>query len=663
MNSFESLSIFRHFQSFVWLRWRIRINQMRHGSTIGKVFAALLLVSYGFAIVIGVSLGVTAGVFLPRMFSKENYFLLWDGWIAIFCVVWVIQVATDLQRSDAITFDRILHLPVPYEQAFAVNYLSSLIGLPFLFLSTLSFGFILGSCFSIGPIAILIAIPFAVFLLAVTALTYQLQGWLATLMSNPKLRPYILIGVPIVIVLCVQLPAMVMSRIAKQEAIRTTTNSSTNSSTVDSNLIAQSNQEKSMAPAEIAAETTTEIATETIADATTETTADATTETTADANPTQKADPERAAAIAVAKREAFVRMLRRINLLAPPLWMAGCVESIMAGSLHVFWLTGAMGLAAGLSLRRNLRQTLRYYKGETDGRSALRNRVAKAAVFKKEPSESAAPVSERRTRVALVERSVAYVSEETSAITAMTWQTMSRAAEVKLYVLLPFVTPFMLYGILKAWSVPPIEELKAGIIVGLASFVLFISSGMLGNAFGYDRAGFRAFVLSPVRRERILLGRNLAIAPILLLQILVLSLAVGIYFHLAFDKLLCAILLSTAMLPPYLLLTNIMSILTPFPLAAGSIQPKQFTLIPVLLSMVLSMFMPLMMLIAVAPLVLEWLIDRAFPRFAAVPIALLFAITLFVGACYLYRWLLPWEGKLLVRREKELLRVVTSKIE
>lgn len=245
----------------------------------------------------------------------------------------------------------------------------------------------------------------------------------------------------------------------------------------------------------------------------------------------------------------------------------------------------------------------------------------------------------------------------------MTLQSMMRAPEVKLYLLLPLIAPFILLGVLNAIDLPKIDELKAAVIVGFTACSLFITSGLLGNYFAYDRAGFRAFVLSPIQRKRILLGRNLATAPFLLLQSFLLALAIGIYFGMAIEKMLCAVILSATMLPLYYLLTNAMSILTPFPLAAGSIQPKQFNLIPVLFSLVLSMFMPAITVLALVPLGLEWLIDRSFPILEFVPIAFLLSLPWLIGSIWTYRWLLYWEGRLLAIREKELLRVVTSKIE
>ena len=275
---------------------------------------------------------------------------------------------------------------------------------------------------------------------------------------------------------------------------------------------------------------------------------------------------------------------------------------------------------------------------------------------------SASPQSGEKS-VLLVERRIPFVSEETAAIITITLQSMTRAPEVMLYLLLPLIAPFILFGVLQSWQMPKIDELKAAVIVGFTACSLFITSGLLGNYFAYDRAGFRAFVLSPIRRERILLGRNLATAPFLLLQSFLLALAIGAYFGMAFDKMLCSLFLSASILPLYGLLTNVMSILTPFPLASGSIQPKQFNLVPILFSLVLSMIMPAITVLALLPLGLEWVIDRFVPSTGFFPIAFLLSILWLFGSIAIYRWLLPWEGKLLAKREKELLRVVTSKIE
>ena len=356
----------------------------------------------------------------------------------------------------------------------------------------------------------------------------------------------------------------------------------------------------------------------------------------------------------------FIAGIGMLNRVFPPLWMAGCAQSIMAGTWHVFWLSSAMFAVAFLSLRRNYRQTLRYYLGESDSR-AIQKRMGKSQSLVAKPAVSATSRSGGKSR--MIEWQIPFVSESTSAITAMTWQSMKRAPEAKIALLLPFVAPFVMFGALQSIDLPEVDELKASMIVGFSALVLLISTGILGNQFGYDRAGFRAFVLSPVRRDHILLGRNIAAIPVALLQTICLTLSIGFFFGLAIDKVFASVLLSSSLLPPCLLLFNLMSILTPFPIAAGSMQPKHFDLVPVLLSMLLSMILPLITLVALFPIGIEWVVERYILKTSALPIALILSVFWLAGSMLLYRWLLPYEGRLFARREKELLRIVTSKIE
>jgi len=633
-----------HFWTFVWLRWRIRVNQLRHGSSLGKALAAILLVSFAVSCVVVLAISGTMGGTLPRLIPRESYFLFWDGISAIFCSVWLLHVATDVQRTDAITLDRILHLPVAFSQAFAINFLSFLMSMTLVLMFVFCIGFTVGSCFAIGPIALLFPIPLVFFLLAITALTYQFQGWLAALMSNPRRRQWIMIVLPFCIIVISQIPTIVASRIARNESQQNR----------EHGLAAPQAVTPSPAPPQVPSPTEVDdpIPSRELIDED-------------EKRATELLESNNVRKLARARnQELWLGRLRQANLFFPPLWMAGCVESIMSGTRHVLWITAAMALVGFVSLRRNYYQTLRFYKGQM---VSLATPSATLTANENQEVRQTLParVSQSRegNRRLLVERSIPIVSDETAAIITMTLRSMTRAPEVKLYLLLPLIGPFVLFGVLQSVQLPKIDELKAAIIVGFSAFGLFVTSGMLGNSFAYDRAGFRAFVLSPIPRERILLGRNLATTPFLLLQTFLLALAIGIYFGMAIDKLLCALVLSASLLPLFSLLTNLMSILTPFPLAAGSIQPKQFNLVPVLFSLVLSMFMPAITGLALIPLGIEWVVDWFFPNIAIIPFAFLLSIPWLAASLFLYRWVLPWEGKLLANREKELLRIVTSKIE
>jgi ABC-2 type transport system permease protein len=649
-------------RTFLWLRWRIRINQLQHGSAIGRALAAVLLACIVMASLCLFLGGFVAGVLVPRFLPQEHYFLLWDGLVVIFSFIWVVHVATDLQRSDAVTFDRILHLPVSFPQAFTINFLSSLCDVHFVCLSAICFGFIFGSGFSLGLHAWLIGIPFIAFLLAITSLTYQLQGWLAAMMSNPRRRQMIMITIPLAIVAITQIPAFVATRIAR-ESERSQPHSAPPPTTAE--LPSPALPSPALpSPALPSPALPTESVP--LADL------PSPPSPAPESLPTQvseaEATPIRALDQGPKNRKArqfenFVASMRRLNLWVPPLWMAGCVQSIAEGSWHVYWLTASMVLIAWGSLGRNYRQTLRYYLGQTDSRANTSSR--KGAFDSARSPASLEPGLARNSNAGLkmIEWRIPYLDESTSAVTTMTWQSMVRAPEAKVALLLPLIAPFVLFGVLRSIRLPGVDELKACLLIGFSAFTLLITAGILGNQFGYDRAGFRAFVLSPIRRDRILLGRNMAIVPIVLVQITGLTLAIGIYFGMEIDMMLAAIILSVSMLSPFFLLLNLMSILTPFPIAAGSIQPKNFDLRPALLSMLLTMVFPLIGALAMVPIGIEWVVEHYLIEASSIPIALLLSWIWIFFSWLLYRWLLPYEGRLLARREKELLRIVTSKLE
>src|SRR5205823_10822533 len=67
-------------------------------------------------------------------------------------------------------------------------------------------GLSLGLVFAKGPLMLLLLPLLASFLLMVTAVTYQFQGWLASLMVNQRRRRTIIVLVTAVFILVCQLP-------------------------------------------------------------------------------------------------------------------------------------------------------------------------------------------------------------------------------------------------------------------------------------------------------------------------------------------------------------------------------------------------------------------------------------------------------------------------
>jgi hypothetical protein len=197
-------------------------------------------------------------------------------------------------------------------------------------------------------------------------------------------------------------------------------------------------------------------------------------------------------------------------------------------------------------------------------------------------------------------------------------------------------------------------------VLGAAAMVMMTMLQMAGNQFGFDRAGFRVFVLCPAPRREILLGKNLALAPLPLAWGLVSMLAVQWFYPMRLDHLAALPFLLIAMYLVFCLLANLLSIFAPVPIAAGSFRPSHSRLVPVLLNLVAFFFFP----VAFAPLLLPLGVEFAVAELggvAGLPIALPLSALVCALVGGLYWAALGWQGQVLQLREQLILKVVTSK--
>ncbi len=240
---------------------------------------------------------------------------------------------------------------------------------------------------------------------------------------------------------------------------------------------------------------------------------------------------------------------------------------------------------------------------------------------------------------------------------------MLRAPEVKLYLFLPLLAPAILGMVFRKGLSSFNDYWKGLVLCGFSAFAMLVASGIAGNMFGYDRSGFRAFVLSPMDRRSLLLGRNLAYAPLIAVLTLSATFVFCLLYQVGLGMSLLAMLITLTMLGPYLLVMNWMAILTPFPIASGSVQPKHFDFGSVVLNLVLSMILPFILGVSLLPIGAQFLLGKLLPTLDGWPLGIPLSILLFVGSLWLHRTVLPYQAKLLEKREKELLRIVTSKVE
>jgi ABC-2 type transport system permease protein len=185
---------------------------------------------------------------------------------------------------------------------------------------------------------------------------------------------------------------------------------------------------------------------------------------------------------------------------------------------------------------------------------------------------------------------------------------------------------------------------------------------LFANQFGYEREGFRAYVLSPVNRRLILFGKNLASWPVGAAFGLFLLIAMSIWLRLPLSAALAAVFQLASLLLLGSMSGNLLSILVPFRIAAGSLKPTKMPALAMLTMILCQLLFPVLMFPVFVPPLLEWLWQLAgWP--VLVPVNLIFSVLLAALTAILYwRTLVPL-GRLLQRREIRILNTVTAEQE
>lgn len=346
--------------------------------------------------------------------------------------------------------------------------------------------------------------------------------------------------------------------------------------------------------------------------------------------------------------ERFSPLVLSAHKYVPFLWVGNGAMSLAQGSVWPALLgtAGAFGIG-GLGLRRAYRGTMRFYTGQAvSKKTAPKAKTQKAAV-----------------RMGLLEKRLPGVPDEATAAAVVFFRSMMRAPEVKMAMATNLLM-LLIFGamILVRPSRGPGDAVKPFIVTGAIAFVLLGLSQLMFNQFGFDRAGFRQLVLLPTPRKWILVGKNLAFAPVafgiglVVLVVCTLALRVSPVVTLAAGLQLAAafLLVSTA--------GNLLSVLVPHRIAPGSLKQTKTSATTTLLIFASRLLFPAAMI----PLLIPPGIGLLVSRVTSVPAALvnlLFSVILAGLLALLYKLSLNPLGELLQQREKQILDIVTKEIE
>ena len=582
----------QHLRAFFWLHWRLRVNQFKRGGTAN--FVILLLLAAG-ALLLSCFLFVVfllLGLYALADVSGPFLMYVWDGLVLGYLFFWLIGLLTDLQRAEALSLEKFLHLPVSLSGVFFLNYLSSLLSLSLIVFVPMMVGLSLGLVFSRGPFMLLLFPLLAAMLLMVTALTYQFRGWLASLMANKRRRQTIIVLITAAFILLAQLPTFV-------------------------NMIAGPGHRTG-------------------------------------SGKTPRTPEEQK--LASQKMEQTVRVL---NLCLPPGWLPLGVSGAADGDAMPALLgTLGMALIGTASLWRAYRTTVRLYTGHYTSGARVAEREARERITAEQPPLPAprAPALPRSAR--LLEKRLPWLSEHAAAIALAGFRSLTRAPEAKMMLLTPIIMVVLFGSLFLRGSMDPSPPMRALMACAAMAMTMLSMVQLVGNQFGFDRAGFRVFVLCPASRRDILLGKNLGIAPLALVLSFLMVAVVEIVYPLPLDYLLAVVPQFISMFLLFCMMANLLSIWTPMAIAPGSFKPTNTRMLPILLNFAFLFLFPLALAPTLIPLGAELLLD--WPH---VPVSLILSLLECVVIVAFYRLVLTWQGSLLQSREKKILKVVAAKAE
>jgi hypothetical protein len=610
-------------RAFLWLRWRIRLNQLRKGGIANAVVLALLVVAMAALSVILFVVFFLVGLFALPAAPSWVLLLVWDGLVIAFLFCWMIGLLTELQRSDALSLDKFMHLPVSLTGAFLINYLSSLVSVTLIVFLPGMVALGLALVFAKGP-AMLFGLPLlAAFVFAVTALTYQFLGWLAALMVNPRRRRTVIVVAIMGFILLCQTPNLVnvfqpwkgaekaeAAEAAYQKKQADLRNSFAAGQVTEAEL--QKQQQQLMKEHE--------------------------------------AEKARAREEERQRWERVGQIVVFANRIVPPGWLPAGAMALADGDVLPA-LLGTLGFAliGGASLWRAYGTTVRLYTGQFNA-------------GRKGAGAAAAPAKAEKPPANLLEKELPWVPGQVAAVALCGFRSLTRAPEAKLLLLPPVLVTAIFGGMLLAHHVNPPEPVRPLMAFAAAGMVLLMMVGLAGNSFGFDRNGFRSFVLAPVPRRDVLLGKNLGFAPLPLGMGLALAVVLEVVYPMRPDHFLAVLPRLLSMYLLFSILANWLAILVPLRINPGSFKPSSPKLIAALLQMLFVMLLPVLLGPTLLPLgieaAVEWLAG-----FRGVPIDVALSVALCVGVVALYRAALAAQGRLLQAREQRILDAVSSKAE
>ena len=606
---------FSHFAAIVRLRWQIARNQFAKSGLANRVLFMILVALAVIASLAAFGAASFGGYFLLADVTPTRLLYLWDAIVGGFLFFWAIALMVELQRSELLSLKNLLHLPVSLAGAFVLNYASSLISLTLLLFLPGMLGLALASALLLGAKSLVVFPLIASFVLMVTAISYQLRGWLARLMDNKRKRGTVMAITTMTFVMLAQAPNLLnMWNINAYSKAETALGESHRARLTELN--------ETLKRGEIDGN-----------------------EYSSSLKKLEELDAEQRLAEHEVRAAARNRIVTLANVVLPVGWLPYGASAAAAGGVVVPWLCVAGMTAIGVvSLALAYRSTLRVYTGS----------------YNKEYRPAAHKSAKAAAGRSMLERSLPLFNEGQSAVAMATLRSLLRAPEAKMALLTPLIFGAMFGSMMFTGGLQNLPAaMRPWLGVGAIGISLFGVAQLMLNIFGLDRHGFRGFVLSPTPRRDILIGKNMGVLPFAATLAALLVVFTGVVGRMELAHLVATLLQVAVTLLVYFTITNFVSVVAPIGMAAGTMKPVSVKVSVVLWQFAAILLVPVALLPAASAVLAEQLAGP-FGGVRNAPLYLLLTLIELPLAIWFYRRMATFHGRMLQEREQAILEVVSK---
>ena len=177
-----------YLSTVIWLRWKLwRRRWQRQGpllravGVIGTILAIPLCI---LSFLIALGLGV---VLLPSL-SRSVIVIAWVISSLFFIYVRIMGLWINLQQDEGLPLQRLLHLPIPFQTVFSLNFILSQLSFSNILFLPAFLGFAIACTLILDPGNAVLIPASIVIVLCVGALLHQLHSWLVQSMVTKRKR-------------------------------------------------------------------------------------------------------------------------------------------------------------------------------------------------------------------------------------------------------------------------------------------------------------------------------------------------------------------------------------------------------------------------------------------------------------------------------------------